>query len=812
MRIRALLVVLCALLVVPRAAHAQSPDELMEEGILAFRDGRYDDAVGVLERVAREDPDRGEAHFLLARIYTETPLADEDRAEAALDRALKLEPENVTYLVGRLRQLRKESWNFFQERIREQKRIALARDILELDSTNAFAHEELGASFIRDFWRYRNAIMLPTMSFSGSSFRAGGPMALGEAPRGQSSLPGEDDDVTNVTDPLSELGPRQDTQMEFFDPETVFPADRFDIGKLERMGIPVNQLAARAQRAYDRAIGHLTTALETDPRRRTVYEYLMEIYALKGEYGEAQSMLEDMYTFYAEDPLTWLYMGLTQYRSGHLQGAANAFETAFRYMDEADRAAFEELDYLLPREERSQYREDPVSYASRFWTSKDPRYLTPFNERKLEHYARLVYADLLYGSDDLGLRGWSTERGRILVRYGPPDRDVVIVPGSTSRIDDLGLAPRSGSGAASADRTPADMNFSPRSGHAGAGFDMGAEANTFNIWDYGDFRFVFEDPFRNGEYRLYTPSASDVSGGVPPWMNDYSIRARETFARIPERYDYEAPGRQVEIPFLVSSFKGEGGADLYVHYGIPISEEGAREETINISAQVGAFLVSGRRDLLVERRRTIYGLRGERVRSFEEAHLWVDSEEMAAPAGRHEVSMEFETAGGGTVAVQRREVDVPDYEAERLQLSDVMLAYAVEEVYGGESGSGSVQRDGLSIAPAPWSVFSHGQPIYLFFEVYHLARNAENLTHYEIDAQLLPRDESGPIGRFVKNLFGGAEGVSVSLPGSGTQSDEGHYLIMDASNQEPGLYTLTLRVRDTVAGSSVERAVDLFLE
>ena len=66
--------------------------------------------------------------------------------------------------------------------------------------------------------------------------------------------------------------------------------------------------------------------------------------------------------------------------------------------------------YFLPGEEEL-YEEDPVTYASRFWTSKDPRYLTPWNERKIEHYARLVYADLLYGSEGLELRGWDTERG-----------------------------------------------------------------------------------------------------------------------------------------------------------------------------------------------------------------------------------------------------------------------------------------------------------------------------------------------------------------------------------------------------------------
>src|SRR5690606_24827883 len=205
-------------------------------------------------------------------------------------------------------------------------------------------------------------------------------------------------------------------------------------------------------------------------------------------------------------------------------------------------------------------------------TSKDPRYLTYYNERKLEHYARLVYADLLYASEDLKLRGWDTERGRILVRYGVPKSDVVLVPGETgssleSVLRDVMKRPGGELALERAD-TEGDLQMAAQRLMAlyGSPADMLEEANTYNIWDYGDFRFVFEDPYRNQEYRLYSPSAEQVNNGVNPWLNDYVIRARETFRKIPERYVYEAPGRQIQLPYLVTAFKGEEGkADLYVH-------------------------------------------------------------------------------------------------------------------------------------------------------------------------------------------------------------------------------------------------------
>ncbi len=797
----------------PCIAQAQNDADSMREGILAFRDGRYEAAERAFERITERDPTQAEAYFLLARLYTETPLENRSKANRALDRALDLEPDNLTYLVGRLQQLREETWNFIAEKIREQKRIDLSRRILKLDPTNAFAHEELGAAFIRDFWRYRNAVMLPTLRFGGSVYRVDSNI---QGPVGSSVLaPQSAQDAAEGGALGVDALARQTDDLHVLDPSAVFLADRFDVDALERLGVPVQDLAGRAQRAYDNAIEHLRASLATDPRRRSVYDRLMEIFALKGEYGEALEMLEDMYAFYADDPQTWLYLGLAHYRAGSMDAAAKSFETAFKYVDAEGRDALESLEYLISSAEKGNYQKDPVAYASRFWTSKDPRYLTPYNERKMEHFSRLVYADLLYGSDDLGLRGWDTQRGRILVRYGIPSRDVVIIPQSTSRIN-------VGGDVASDSEIPSP---SLRSGNPeeerlrrralqGSGFNMLDEANTFNIWDYGDFRFVFEDPFRNGEYRLYSPSASEVSAGHRPWINDYVLLARETFEREPERYEYSAPGRQIELPYLVSAFKGtDRNADLYVNYGIPITDEGIDQETIGITANVGAFLISAERDILVERRRTVYGLRGTQVRSFAEANLWVDTQPMQAPPGSHQVSMEFETTSGNTVAVQRREVKIPDFSGDELNVSDVMLAYRIEESLDDAAASdGDVLRNGLSISPAPWSVFSAKQPIYLYFEVYNLASAAEGRSDYEMEAVLTAKDQSRGLKKLFRNVFGGRDGVSVRLPGSGTVTDEGHYLILDAANQETGLYTLTLRVEDNVSGRSVEREQDLYLE
>ncbi|TDI70260.1 MAG: GWxTD domain-containing protein, partial [Bacteroidetes bacterium] len=453
-----------------------------------------------------------------------------------------------------------------------------------------------------------------------------------------------------------------------------------------------------------------------------------------------------------------------------------------------------------------------VAYAARYWTSKDPRLLTPYNERKLEHYARLTYADLLYGASELGLRGWNTERGQIIVRYGTPIGDVVIIPKSSSKISESFRA-------MAQDPDPDNQGEGSRIlqiTRDGYGFDMFEEANTYNIWTYEDKKFVFEDPFRNGEFRLYSPSASDISQGSLPWLNDYAIRARETFREEPESYTYKAPGRQIDVPFLVASFKNFSSdlTDVYVNYGIPVNDFDRSDDIIDITANAGMFVVSENRDMLVEQRRTIYGLRTAQVVQFEESNLWIDTEQLRVPPGMQEVSVEFETAGAATVAVQRRKVEILDFSGDDLALSDLLLAYRVDEVeFGTPTLSTDIVRNGLSIMPAPWSVFSTKQPIYLYFEVYNLDLDSNGSANYLVEAALGPKKQGNAIGNFLKGIFGGGEaGVAVSLPIQISSANDGQYLILDASNQEPGLYTIALKITDQATGKTLQREQDLFLE
>jgi GWxTD domain-containing protein len=85
--------------------------------------------------------------------------------------------------------------------------------------------------------------------------------------------------------------------------------------------------------------------------------------------------------------------------------------------------ALGDLAYVLTEEEMETFtgltpaeRED---FLKEFWRDIDPTPGTGVNEALVEHFRRVRYADLHFGS--AGTRGALTDRGRLYIKYGPAD-------------------------------------------------------------------------------------------------------------------------------------------------------------------------------------------------------------------------------------------------------------------------------------------------------------------------------------------------------------------------------------------------------
>ena len=80
--------------------------------------------------------------------------------------------------------------------------------------------------------------------------------------------------------------------------------------------------------------------------------------------------------------------------------------------------------YIITEEEHEVFLnlssdEERDQFIEQFWRRRDTDTRTALNEFQDEHYRRIAYANDHF---EAGIPGWRTDRGRIYVMYGPPDR------------------------------------------------------------------------------------------------------------------------------------------------------------------------------------------------------------------------------------------------------------------------------------------------------------------------------------------------------------------------------------------------------
>lgn len=79
-------------------------------------------------------------------------------------------------------------------------------------------------------------------------------------------------------------------------------------------------------------------------------------------------------------------------------------------IDDAERAAFQKLTTDQERDH----------FIEQFWERRNPAPGSSENKFKEQHYHRLAYANQHFRTAS-GTSGWQTDRGHMLILYGPPD-------------------------------------------------------------------------------------------------------------------------------------------------------------------------------------------------------------------------------------------------------------------------------------------------------------------------------------------------------------------------------------------------------
>ena len=537
---------------------------------------------------------------------------------------------------------------------------------------------------------------------------------------------------------------------------------------------------------------------------------------------------------------------------GDHEEALQAFERYVSLQPEKARSVYHDISIVAGTEDVQAYQdtrpEEREAFLRRFWLKRDPFQTSGGAMRRMEHYRRVWQAMTLYGE----IKWPFDARGRVFVRYGEPDWNSnwkqinAQVPLKVQRVQERLAFQLYG-------KRGHDMNFigpvypirSDRSAERALSQSVWGSSHQplsgpeeidvgltyykpvttsmdyskvgWEVWIYADIanglEVVFTDELYSGIYDYApepTPDGYDLNelamqrmGPMRSLMSRLpnlapGARVARISKDLPERYDISHLD-PMEFYYEALTFRGRNGeADLQLNLGLPLDN----------------VLVAGDRDTTVtlERRIALIENRTEEVRKTRDrldvrisaagrgtGLLAVDRVDLTAASGTYRLALQMSRLNTNRLQVYHQEVEVPDYDGGQLLLSDLQVAYHVREA-GPDSDPGSV-RGKWQIAAAPSRAFRSGDPVFVYFEIYNLQRDAFGNTRYEVGYEVRRGRKK------LKTLArkGSGEMVSVSYKQVGASPHESDYVELDLRKGKSGRYRVKMTVKDLVSGRQTVR-------
>ncbi len=506
---------------------------------------------------------------------------------------------------------------------------------------------------------------------------------------------------------------------------------------------------------YDKAIYYLKEALKYDPENNDARYLMGSLYYELQEYDKMSQLFEDALKLDPDDKNYYLFAGLAYLARRQYPEASERFNSALKKMGEEEAEVFKNPDYLLPK---GQQGEKTRSEVQKFWEGKDPMFLTPENERLLEHYGRVAYANLRFSVPRLNIEGWKTDRGKIYIRYGRP-------------------------------RYIAEY---------GKSMEFNAIYSPQQIWGYDGFQISFTDEFWNGNFRFSLPSLDPKSIFKERSPVDNVILSENIFQEISEEFDFQMEGGTIDVPYQLAFFRGQDGDDDGVlSYGLPVGNDGAD----SVKYKVGMFLLNDDRIPFESWEQTVASDSATRRRgAFKD--YFTHNLTFTTRGGLYPFSVEVIDKTFQKSFVDRQSVDIPAFNHTDLMISDIVLADIIDT----DQHANALRRHGLNILPNITHVFDQRQQLYIYFEVYNLKPGNNERTYFTVENTLVSQKSRG----ILASLFGrDRKKISIVNEYSSEKSWDIVVQSLRLSNVEAGDYTLVIKVADNTGAEQFLRSTSV---
>ena len=510
----------------------------------------------------------------------------------------------------------------------------------------------------------------------------------------------------------------------------------------------------------------LLASIKHDPKYKQAYFDLALIYEENQMADEGIFYLKKLLALIPDDKEAHLFLGLLLYKTGRMDSSYSEYERAIKLMSEKEKRDFL---YNTSKEFLEPYLEDSINSISsdslqfitiKYWESRDPLYLTDYNERLLAHIARVTYANLRFSVPRLGIKGSDSYRGIALIRYGFPYAII---------------------------RLRGNMNI--------------------DIWEYKDKIFYFTDEYMNGNFKLGIPD-------ITPHWNAQNILLNQLKNQLPPVYKPKFDKNALDIPYNIVQFKDpvKNRSDIFFNYALKFSNNWVTNGKYNFNHEVGVFLFNKYFEPVFHK--AAYQLPVDYNNKINAGgqNYSINTLQVKSMPDSGKVSFEVMRNTDSAVASYRKYFEIKNFDEKALEISDILLASDVET---GRLANYPVTRKNITILPNPLGSFNKDQKLFIYYEIYNLDLGKNGLTNFRQNIILKSIDNTGTIKKIfspILKLIGidSKEKKILLTSDYHTKNKNSQiYLQLDMSNYDPGNYLLTVRIKDNITGTEKEQSVSL---
>ena len=477
-----------------------------------------------------------------------------------------------------------------------------------------------------------------------------------------------------------------------------------------------------------------------------------------------------------------------------------------------------DVDPILTQSERDAWKklatdEEREKFIEDFWHSRDPDPDTEENEFKQEFFERIAYANEHFSS---GKPGRLTDRGRIYIKFGKPD----------------------------------EIESHPAGGSYERPYNEGGGSTStypFEKWFYrylpnvqSGVELEFVDPTGSGEYRLArNPNEKDALIHIPgagPTLDELAGRESRAdriaglngFGRANCTRTQDCPFDVMNLFFGVQRDQPFERNFLGTSTNTPVVDD----NSINFETQINFFRQSDNRVLAVltvqtdndqlqfadsggvqTARLNIFGsvtsVANRRVGKFEDSMTTTaTAEELSTTRirksayarafilnpGHYRVDVFVRDIQSGAAGIRKVGFVAPEFPADRLSASSVVLAAKLENMQAGAAIDPFVIGT-TKVVPNLSGTYRRGQPVGVYLQIYNAATDQTTLRPATDVEYVLLRN-----------------GKELSKQNEDWRqiNDAGQRLtltrLIDTRNLEPAEYQIQVRIRDQVSGETITPA------